>query len=75
MPIKEGEVFVAGLNTATARDLLAKAKAKGINPAVVRVDPDGGFIVPAELLAEDDEKPAPARARRKTPTKSAKGKE
>lgn len=74
MAVKEGEVFVAGLNTANARDLLAKAKAKGIDPVLVRVDPDGGFIVPAELLS-DDEKPAPSRARRKTPAKSAKGKE
>jgi len=74
MPIKEGEVFVAGLTTANARDLIARAKTKGIDPTSIRVDSDGGFIVPADLLA-DDEQPKPARARRKTPTKSAKGKE
>jgi hypothetical protein len=74
MSIKEGEVFVAGLTTANARDLIARAKAKDIDPRSIRVDSDGGFIVPAELMAAD-ETPKPTRARRKTPTKSAKGKE
>jgi hypothetical protein len=65
--IREGEAFVAGTGPEAARDLLAKAKDAGLSPSVVRTHPDGGFIVPAELV----KKPA-TRAKS---TKSAKGKE
>ena len=66
--LREGEAFVAGTGPDAARDLLAKAKAKGLPPSVVRVHPDGGFIVPVALT--ETRKPA-SRAK----TKSAKGKE
>lgn len=67
--IREGEAFVAGAGPETARELLAKAKDAGLPASVVRVHPDGGFIVPVELA--ETKKPAP----RGKSTKSAKGKE
>lgn len=68
MSIREGEAYVAGTGPDAARDLLDKAKAAGLPASVVRVHPDGGFVVPVDLV---EHKPA---TRRKS-TKSAKGKE
>lgn len=70
MGVNPGEVFVAGLDAATARRLLAAAEDAGMDPSVVRVDPGGGFVVPEALVAPAPA-PAPKRkttARRKTTT-------
>lgn len=69
MNVREGEAYVAGTGPDAARDLLDKAKKAGLPASVVRVHPDGGFVVPVDLV---EHKPAP---KRRTSTKSAKGKE
>ena len=52
MPINEGEAFVAGLTAENAKTLLEAAEKAGLDPSVVRADAEGGFIVPAELVAK-----------------------
>lgn len=63
MTVNEGEAFVAGLDTETAKKLLEAAEKAGLDPSVVRAAPgDGGFVVPEELAeqpkAKQPEKPA-----------------
>jgi hypothetical protein len=59
MTVNEGEAFVAGLDSETAKKLLDAADKAGLDPALVRAVPgDGGFVVPAELV---DKPKAPAK--------------
>ncbi len=63
MTVNEGEVFVAGSDANTARDLLSRAAQAGLPASVVRVDPAGGFVVPEALY--------PPPKRRRTTKKAA----
>jgi hypothetical protein len=50
MTVNEGEAFVAGDDSETAKSLLEAAEKAGLDPAVVRLAPgEGGFIVPEAL--------------------------
>lgn len=50
MTVNEGEAFVAGDDSETAKSLLEAAEKAGLDPSVVRLSPgDGGFVVPEEL--------------------------
>ena len=69
MPINPGEAFVAGIDATTATNLLAAAKRAGLPPSVVRVDPTGGFIVPAALV-HGEALPKRPRKTKKTTTSS-----
>jgi hypothetical protein len=63
MTVNEGEAFVAGDDSETAKSLLEAAEKAGLDPSVVRTAPgEGGFIVPAELAPKSkgkSDKPAP----------------
>jgi hypothetical protein len=60
MTVNEGEAFVEGADSDTAKALLEAAEKAGLDPAVVRYSAgDGGFIVPEALAPKpkSSEKP------------------